>query len=291
MSIIRTSIVSLAAAALSVGVFAAPAFAETTPAPTPAATEFELGDPEFYLAWTVTGQATIKHPAWGTASLRTSYDAAQRRAVVLVHEGNTVVWAQEFADLSKFALASPAQDSTGNIFINYDPGRHNGVIVLRPSVSEGFTVVAWPYGMIDPGALDFYNATLVGPFADGAYAIEHKSNYCTPNCSDGTVSTTTWIPSDGGATYIPLEGPNDELNTPAPKPTEQPKPTTKPAPKPTTKPVATTKPKATKAAPKPTRGVPANTGGESDFPIIPLAAGSLLAVGSTGWLIGRRRRG
>ena len=296
MSIIRTSIVSLAAAAVCAGAFAAPAFAETTPTPAPIVAE--LGDPEAYLAWTSTGQASIKHPQWGTVTVRTVYDEATRRAAFVMHEGNKVIWATEFADLSSFALASPAQDSTGNVFINYNPGRHNGVIVLRPAAGEGFSVLAQPYGMIDPGALDFYNATLVGPFADGAYAIEHQSNDCTPSCSAGTISTTTWIWSASGVTYIPLEGPSDPKDPGTPKATTKPKPTTKPAPKPTTtpapkpttKPLATTKPKAT-ATPKANRGVPAKTGADTDFPILPLAAGSLLAVGSTGWLIGRRRQG
>lgn len=296
----RTLVASLAAAAVSVGVLALPAYAETipTPVPTPTQTD-EMGDPEGYLAWPSTGEATITHPSWGKTTVRTVFDAELRRAAFVVHQGDKVIWATEFADLSRFELASPAQDASGNVFITYDPGRHNGIIVLRPDAVEGFITLAYPYGMIDEGALNFYDAKLVGPGADGLYKIDTFVNDCSPSCAEGTVITLTYIWM--GGTYVgePMpEGDPGDAPTPeptaAPTPTEKPKPTPtakpKPAPKPTAKPKTTVTPKPA-PAPNRDRGVPAHTGAEeSVLPILPLAAGSLMALGSAGWLVARVRR-
>lgn len=263
----RTLVASLAAA-VSVGVLALPAYAETipTPVPTPTQTD-EMGDPEGYLAWPSTGEATITHPSWGKTTVRTVFDAELRRAAFVVHQGDKVIWATEFADLSRFELASPAQDASGNVFITYDPGRHNGIIVLRPDAVEGFITLAYPYGMIDEGALNFYDAKLVGPGADGLYKIDTFVNDCSPSCAEGTVITLTYIWM--GGTYVGEP-------KPAPKPTAKPKTTVTPKPAP---------------APNRDRGVPAHTGAEeSVLPILPLAAGSLMALGSAGWLVARVRR-
>lgn len=277
----RTTIASLAAAALSVGFFAAPAFAEA-PAVAPVVTA-EIGDPEGYLGWPVTGQGVIEHPGFGRVDVRTVLDAEQRRSAFVVVQGATVLWAQEFTDLSAFALASPAQDATGNVFINYD------------RLAEG---------------LPFYEAHLLAPGADGRASIETRTNDCTPSCVAGTVFTQTWSWVDNSSTYI--VDPQHEAPPPAPKvrptakPKAQPKATAKPARKATPKPTAsaasaaakpTPEPKRAEAAPAPAKAaapvvatVPAPADSSSTTPIIPLAAGSLLAVGSAGWLVGRARR-
>ncbi len=302
----RTTIASLAAAALSVGFFAAPAFAEA-PAVAPVVTA-EIGDPEGYLGWPVTGQGVIEHPGFGRVDVRTVLDAEQRRSAFVVVQGATVLWAQEFTDLSAFALASPAQDATGNVFINYDPGRHNGLVVLRPT-QNGFTILAHSYDRLAEG-LPFYEAHLLAPGADGRASIETRTNDCTPSCVAGTVFTQTWSWVDNSSTYI--VDPQHEAPPPAPKvrptakPKAQPKATAKPAPKATPKPTAsaasaaakpTPEPKRAEAAPAPAKAaapvvatVPAPADSSSTTPIIPLAAGSLLAVGSAGWLVGRARR-
>lgn len=277
MNLSRIAVASLTAAALSVGALAAPAYAET-PTPAPSASATELPDPEGYLAWPVTGKATITHPTWGKVSVRSALDTATRRAAFVVHRGGTVLFAQEFTDLTAFTLASPAQDATGNVFINYNPGRYNGIIVLRPNTSN-FTVLAHSLDRLAEG-LKFYEGALVGPGKDGRYMVETSVNDCTPHCATGTITKTLW--AWNGKTYVAQ---------PKAKPTAAPKPKATAKPKATTKPKATAQPTAT-AKPTATanRGVPAKTGGEQDFPILPLAAGSLLAVGSAGWLVGRHRR-
>ncbi|WP_297005927.1 hypothetical protein [uncultured Corynebacterium sp.] len=88
-------------------------------------------------------------------------------------------------------FASPFQDSTGNIFVTYNPGRYNGVITLVPT-PDGFAQVG------DGGAGNlnyqtgenmYYYADLVGPGADGRYQIEQSANDCTPSCAGGTITS------------------------------------------------------------------------------------------------------
>lgn len=113
----------------------------------------------------------------------------------------------------KLAVAQPARDATGNIFINYDPGRYGGVEVLRPT-SAGFDVLADMYGgklalrgdvAVDPGCTTdcmdsgrFYSAKLVGPGPNGRYKIVSSINDCTPNCGQGRFhdKTYSWNGSD-----------------------------------------------------------------------------------------------
>lgn len=88
------------------------------------------------------------------------------------------------------AFADPATDATGNLFIEFRSlSAHSPpqVLVLVPS----------PYGFRELGK-DLINIELVGPGADGKYALQHSMNDCTPSCAQGTWTeeTLTWDGSD-----------------------------------------------------------------------------------------------
>lgn len=89
-----------------------------------------------------------------------------------------------------FAFPSPATDATGNTFVNYNPGRYDGVIALIPSAT-GFEDIGWR----DPSSQNeyigrhaYYYAELIGPDSNGQYIIRQSSNDCVPDCAGGTIT-------------------------------------------------------------------------------------------------------
>jgi hypothetical protein len=79
--------------------------------------------------------------------------------------------------------ASKPLDRAGNIFINYDPGRYNGVIVLRPD-AEGF-IDFDSLPTVDNYAGMFYWAEAQDVDDDGVLEIVHTTNDCNPSCVEG----------------------------------------------------------------------------------------------------------
>lgn len=123
----------------------------------------------------MTGAIGLDHPTWGNIDLATyRYDLTIRGGGIVAVDGQgEMVWERALDEASRYRLgfegrgdgwpfeAQPPsglqpRDGTGNIFINYDPGRYNGVIVLRPT---------------DDG--------------DGVYEIRSEINTCEPSCADG----------------------------------------------------------------------------------------------------------
>ena len=65
------------------------------------------------------------------------------------------------------AFANPATDATGNMFVTYDPGRYDGVLVLIPN-ADGFEDIGWDKDMGGThymGKHAYYYAELIGPTA------------------------------------------------------------------------------------------------------------------------------
>ncbi len=86
-------------------------------------------------------------------------------------------------------VASPF-DKLGHIFINFDPGRLNGVIVLSRTAT-GFA----NFGSLPPlndYTGRFYGASVVDQDNDGIYEIEVISNDCEPSCAEGTETSTAY---------------------------------------------------------------------------------------------------
>ncbi|MGW6142272.1 hypothetical protein ACWFRM_11260 [Streptomyces sp. NPDC055144] len=103
---------------------------------------------------------------------------------------------------NELRFASPASDTTKNIFVIYNPGRYDGVLVLVPD-KEGFADIGWrsPGDHYTGGKLAYYDARLVGPGGNGQYAIVQSSNSCTPSCAEGAIAHITlhW----NGHEYLP----------------------------------------------------------------------------------------
>lgn len=86
-------------------------------------------------------------------------------------------------------VTSPV-DAAGTIFLDYNPGRYNGVIALRPTV-EGFE----DFGTLPPSdSYDgrFYYATPIDADDDGIFEVEQFNNDCIPDCAGGTITSKKW---------------------------------------------------------------------------------------------------
>ena len=170
-------------------------------------------------ACAVTAQVAFTHPDWGPCVLFTTVsepqpetapetapetgagtvtDAGPTADITVLDGDGTVRWQYRAGFWLELKLALPARDATGNIFLTYNPGRYNGVIVLHPTAGgfEDFDTLPAPGGYL----ARFYGADLVGPDADGRYAVDHYVNDCTPSCAEGTVRH--FFHSWNGVTYL-----------------------------------------------------------------------------------------
>ena len=161
------------------------------------------------------GEYTLRftHPGWGPVRLVTRMasdnESGPGPASITVYDASGQVrfsWhASTFYRLRPAGTGRPigttiygsghdgvgfAFDKLGHIFINFDPGRLNGVIVLRPTLT-GFA----NFGSLPPEndyEGRFYSAAAVDPDHDGIYEIEVVANDCEPSCAAGTETSTAY---------------------------------------------------------------------------------------------------
>ncbi|WP_051198796.1 vWA domain-containing protein [Gordonia shandongensis] len=140
----------------------------------------------------ILGKTDYRHPSLGTVRvflrLETPVDRTQQGCIIPVTADGTVL---PIATVGVYGtdleFPSPPTDATGNLFVRYNPGRYNGVVVLTPTKT----------GFVDPGVDHtgytgkrlFYYADLKGPGADGRYVIVQSANDCEPSCAGGTITT------------------------------------------------------------------------------------------------------
>ncbi|WP_226344384.1 hypothetical protein [Agilicoccus flavus] len=73
------------------------------------------------------------------------------------------------------------RDSSGNIYLRYDPGRYPSVAVFRPT-ETGFTdLSSLPGKRYYLGR--WYNSELLPVGKDGRHRINHHENTCNPMCA------------------------------------------------------------------------------------------------------------
>ena len=155
-----------------------------------------------------TGSTTLDHQAWGSAVVVAcgpthSTGPDEHAGVLAIDDSGRVRWAQLFtAGYTDFAMASPATDASGNIFLTYNPGRYDGVIVLHPT-STGMQVLVGGYdGDGAPAtSLSFYDAQLQSPASpSGLYQVTVTTSDCNPSCASGT--TTSKVYTWNGTAYV-----------------------------------------------------------------------------------------
>lgn len=136
----------------------------------------------------VEGEVEVEHPTWGRVRIITLLPGEEDRPgfgyIAAIDDADKVLWSTKTYRMYYLAPAATAQDATGNVFLDYNPGRYNGVIVLRPT-AQGFDDL----GTIptETGKHRFYYAS-TGEGQDGQVVIWQFGNDCDPSCAQGTIT-------------------------------------------------------------------------------------------------------
>ena len=140
-----------------------------------------------------TGRVSFSHPTWGASTLVTTVLAPEWGGFLhVVDAGGTVRWSRAVTEVFPGELRphAPDADALGHLFVTFDPGRYDGVIVLRP-VAGGFE----DFGTLPPPgeyATRFYSARAVDLDGDGRLEVVVQLNDCHPSCAEGRVTETTY---------------------------------------------------------------------------------------------------
>ena len=153
----------------------------------------------------VTGRIGFKHPSWGLSTLVTTQLADKAGGWLYAVDGfQNVRWARQTGGGSEeLAPHTPSVDKLGHLFVNYNPGRYNGVIVLKPTATGFDDFESMP--PVDDYDGRFYSAEAVDVDDDGQLEIVVESNDCNPSCAGGTVTAQTfgWDGNDYAAAPAP----------------------------------------------------------------------------------------
>lgn len=146
--------------------------------------------------------SSFSHPKWGKStfvvcrphvSAKTPYlgdpNGVSGHVLVVDSQGKVRWKAEDKEGLYRYGwdLATPATDPTGNLFVFYNPGRYDGILVYRPA-ADGMKLLK-----------DFYFAELAGTDSAGQVRIRQFSNDCEPDCALGTITSRLY--SWNGTTY------------------------------------------------------------------------------------------
>lgn len=155
-----------------------------------------------------TSEVSFTHPSWGEVRLVVEGPASPPGpATVTVYDlAGTVRWTYENESLYSLDLAGTGQylpeyieadpvdgpvDDTGHIFLTFNPGRYDGVIVLSP-VDDGFEDFA-TLPPSDGYDTRFYNAYAIDVNGDGVYEVESFENDCVPSCAEAEATSTIYV--------------------------------------------------------------------------------------------------
>ena len=143
----------------------------------------------------VTGRIPFQSPAWGASTLiaTLSLDRSnQETHIIVTDSANNIRWRYDNAALNEQlvpAIGTP--DKAGNLYILYNPGRYDGIAVLRP-VKSGFD----NFGTLpSPGDYNarFYGAKIIDTNGDGVFEIQQDANDCNPSCAGGNMTSTIFV--------------------------------------------------------------------------------------------------
>lgn len=166
---------------------------------------------------TAPGEWTISfdHPTWGRARLITRQATPDDStlgpaSMTVLDESGAEVYSYHNDGMYSFrpagstadALLDPF-DALGHIFIDFNPGRYNGLIVLKPT-PDGFA----DFETLPPSdgySTRFYGARVIDDDGDGTYEVEVTNYDCVPTCAGGSATTTIyrWSGSDYVADAAP----------------------------------------------------------------------------------------
>ena len=162
--------------------------AASEPAPLPDPRQFP-GQGVCKATCRISSYTAFTHPAWGPSNLVTTESLDKENLesnIVVTDRSGRVRWHHFGGAWYELAVASPTSDKTGNLFLNFNPGRYNGVIILRPTKTGFENFDSLPPEDDYRGA--FYYAERSDVNDDGIFEIDQSSNDCDPDCAGGKIS-------------------------------------------------------------------------------------------------------
>lgn len=145
----------------------------------------------------ITGDIAFDHPTWGRSRLLVIAGGGEvcgqnQRKLVVLDSRQKEIWQRNLGSSACASLAAHALpvDGIGHLFVRYNPGRFDGVIVLRP-VAGGME----DFGSIADDPEDtgrFYSSEVTDADSDGIFEIEETTNDCDPDCAGGTDTVTVY---------------------------------------------------------------------------------------------------
>jgi len=150
------------------------------------------------------GSTLITHDAWGPTTVAAcgptqgSTSPVETVGVLAVDHRSNVKWSQAYqGTYYELTMADPGTDASGNVFVMYNPGRYDGVIILRPT-RTGIDLLVGPQPGEGSSSLDFYGVEM--HLVSGLYEITVRHDDCIPDCatSESYPETFTW----NGTTYV-----------------------------------------------------------------------------------------
>ena len=160
----------------------------------------------------VTGDVAMDHPTWGPVHVVTLGPVRQADGTVcggadilVIDSTGQVRWQRSVDPSGCYAKLQPAGgdedpssyppvptpvDDAGRLFITYNPGRYDGIIVLsmtEDGVDDHRSMVT-----TEDFAVRWYYASAVDVDDDGVYEIEQFYNDCYPTCAGGTTTSFIW---------------------------------------------------------------------------------------------------
>ena len=153
----------------------------------------------------VTGRVLLHDPVWGNLVVTTSVtyntdefesNCGQPHLRVFDSAGQTRLRRDWVWGCGELAPNRPSRDKTGNVFLSYNPGRYDGVIILRAAggrLEDFGTLPAGGDNYEGTGPFGYYVQTQDTSPRDGVLEIKQFSNDCTPSCADGTITSELFV--------------------------------------------------------------------------------------------------
>ncbi len=175
-------------------------------------------------------EVEIEHPTWGAVTVLTYLREDGTGGIAAVDIVGNVRWEAPVGPdsaLDRLGFAGDYQptypdtprgvsgpiDALGHIFIDYNPGRFNGVVVLQPT-ADGFDDFGSLAFFADSTG-GFYYAEVTDTQSDGTYEIQAYIQDCTPSCAEGLDYSDTWAWVDSSYVVVATTAP-----PPQPTPTD-----------------------------------------------------------------------
>jgi hypothetical protein len=141
----------------------------------------------------ITGAIPFDHPKWKHVWLLTIASGKEEGAdnfvdretrLLVVGADRNVLWRWDGGDAwGQFEPFTPATDRTGHLFIRYNPGRYDGLLILAPTAT-GFNDFGTLPKKDDLPTSRFYSVSLQDDDHDGIFDVREEGNTCNPTCAD-----------------------------------------------------------------------------------------------------------